>query len=67
MLAAPKKDGAGKAFGRSSSEEKHEALQAEQSASRARRSRGAGLAALRFVKRMKSAARSPPGPGMLKR
>ena len=57
------KDGAGKAFGRSSSGEKHEALQAEQAALRARRSQGAGLAAMHFVKRMKSAVRLPlPGP-----
>ena len=42
--AEPKKDGAGKAFGRTSSGEKHEALQAEQAASRSRRSQGASPA-----------------------
>ena len=61
--AEPKKDGAGKAFGRRSSGVKHEALQAEQAASRVRRSQGAGLAALRFVRRLSSTAAQLPHPG----
>ena len=53
------KEASGKVFGRRDSAEKHDTLQAQRAASRARRSQSAGLTALRFASRMSPAKRLP--------